>query len=125
MQHAEYEVDLDATEATLNVIEEQLESGSPIMQAEGALKVSAQHISATHSTPESSPRVAAASVCAPCCSFDICQETISYTRQRRGLDFCQLWWHCWKLPQGISQDLQYLAGMHEANSKQVLKCFQL
>ena len=39
MQHPEYEVDLDPTEATLNAIEEQLESGSPIMQAEGAHKV--------------------------------------------------------------------------------------
>ena len=106
MQHAEYEVDLDATEATLNVIEEQLESDSPIMQAEGALKVSAGRLFTTHSTPELSPRVAAASVCAQCCSFDICQEISSYTRQRRGLDFCQLWWHCWKLPQGMSQELQ-------------------
>ena len=52
MQHAEYEVDLDATEATLNVIEEQLESDSPIMQAEGALKVSAGRLFTTHSTPE-------------------------------------------------------------------------
>lgn len=42
MQHTEYEVDLDATEATLNAIEEQLDSGSPIMQAEGAHKVSAR-----------------------------------------------------------------------------------
>ena len=47
MQHAEYEVDLDATKATLNAIEEQLESGSPIMQAEGAHKVSARHTIAT------------------------------------------------------------------------------
>lgn len=44
MQHAGYEVDLDATEATLNAIEEQLESGSPIMQAEGAHKVTALHL---------------------------------------------------------------------------------
>lgn len=40
MQHAEYEVDLDATEATLCAVEEQIESDSPVMQAEGAHKVS-------------------------------------------------------------------------------------
>lgn len=40
MQQVEYEVDLDAAEATLSAIEEQLESDSPVMQAEGAHKVS-------------------------------------------------------------------------------------
>lgn len=39
MQNAEYEIELDATEATLSAIEEQLESDSPVMQAEGAHKV--------------------------------------------------------------------------------------
>ncbi|KAL3133134.1 hypothetical protein ABBQ38_007030 [Trebouxia sp. C0009 RCD-2024] len=38
MQQVEYEVDLDAAEATLSAIEEQLESDSPVMQAEGAHK---------------------------------------------------------------------------------------
>lgn len=39
MQNAEYEIELDATEGTLSAIEEQLESDSPVMQAEGAHKV--------------------------------------------------------------------------------------
>lgn len=36
---AEYEIELDATEATLCAIEEQLEDDSAVMQAEGAHKV--------------------------------------------------------------------------------------
>ena len=36
---ADYEIELDATEATLSAIEEQLEDCSPVMQAEGAHKV--------------------------------------------------------------------------------------
>ena len=35
---AEYEIELDATEATLNAIEEQLEDASSVMQIEGAHK---------------------------------------------------------------------------------------
>lgn len=91
MQHAGYEVDLDATEATLNAIEEQLESGSPIMQAEGAHKVTAQHISSTRRTCELPLRVASPSTCASCHSFGVCPEMISSTRQRRGLDCFQQW----------------------------------
>ena len=104
MQHAEYEVDLDPTEATLNAIEEQLESGSPIMQAEGAHKVSARHVFASRCTSKLSQRVPAASVCAPCCSFVVCQEVNSSTPRQKGLDFCRLWCHYLKLPQGMSQD---------------------
>lgn len=36
---AEYEIELDATEATVCAIEEQLEDDSAVMQAEGAHKV--------------------------------------------------------------------------------------
>lgn len=35
---ADYEIELDAAEATLSAIEEQLEDDSPVMQAEGAHK---------------------------------------------------------------------------------------
>ena len=38
-QDAAYELELDATEATLCAIEEQLEDDSPVMQAQGAHKV--------------------------------------------------------------------------------------
>jgi hypothetical protein len=39
LKDAEYEIELDATEATLCAIEEQLEDDSAVMQAEGAHKV--------------------------------------------------------------------------------------
>lgn len=39
LKEAEYEVGLDANEATLRTIQEQLESDSPLWQTEGAHKV--------------------------------------------------------------------------------------
>lgn len=39
LKEAEYEIGLDANEATLKTIQEQLESDSPLWQTEGAHKV--------------------------------------------------------------------------------------
>ena len=95
MQHAEYEVELDAAEATLSAIEEQLESDSPVMQAEGAHKVSV--CVTVH--PEVGNLFDVSSLMS--CSFAVCQGTISSTHQQRDLAFCLLSLPCLKLPLGV------------------------
>ena len=83
MQHAEFEVELDASEATLTAIEEQLESDSPVMQAEGAHKVT--YTCGLARTESSSW----GSIVCLCCSSGVFVETSSAMHQQRGLAFCQ------------------------------------
>lgn len=47
-KEVEYEIALDATEATLKIIEEQLESDSVLWQAEGASKVNGAEMQRPH-----------------------------------------------------------------------------
>ena len=83
---AEYEIELDATEATLCAIEEQLEDDSAVMQAEGAQKVNPTcRLSSCHKLglPVTNEGVDA-------CSFADCQGTISTMQHQKDLACCPL-----------------------------------